>query len=136
MLLTARTASRVSTAPLQYLNQNVDASIAKSGKLIEVSFDSRYQDSAIVVVNAVVDSYREYNSNSWSERAKSVLGVLQQGQDEKQRQMSDIQARMLEIAKQVGHAPNIDADKDPAHVMVENLREAKMKASARNDRCT
>jgi succinoglycan biosynthesis transport protein ExoP len=114
--------------PLEYLKQYIDANLSKVGKAIDVTFDSRSQASAIAVVSAVVDSYREYNSNNWSDRAKSYLSLLEQGQDAKQRQMADIQARMLEIARKVGHAPNIDPGKDPAHMLVESLRDAKMKA--------
>ncbi len=115
--------------PLEYLKQNVDAGISKAGKAVEVKFDSRYPNDAVAIVAAVVDSYREYNSTNWTQRAKSFLNILQQGKEDKQGQMADLQRQMLDIARKVGHAPNIDPSKDPAHQLVESLRDAKMKAT-------
>ncbi len=125
----ARTRTLLAAAhPLDALKDRVDATVAKKGKAIEVSFDGRYPQDDERIVGAVVNAYRAYNADYWKTRAEAVLDPLQTGAQSRDAELAEKQQRMLEIARASGAPMEADPDKSPAHQAAVSWREAKTRA--------
>jgi len=123
----ARTLQGVSH-PMDAVQANLQAEPAKLGKVIDVSYESTSEADANLITSAVVEAYKEYESNSWKSRANVFLETLNQGSDQQKKEMAAIQQRMEEIALKNGSVPDIDPERSPQHMEVQSLRDEKRKA--------
>ena len=114
--------------PLDYVKSRIDADLAKKGQAIEVSFDSHYPDDANLIVDSVVDAYKEYEAQSWKSRANDVLDTLRNGSKGAEQDLLDKQMKLHEIETKTGFVPDIDPSKNPQHQEVLSLRDAREKA--------
>ena len=116
---------RGAARPIDVLRAGIDATVAKRGKVIEVTFPSRYPDDASRIVGAVVDAYRAYNANYWRDQSKTMLAALETGLTGQGTRIAELEARQQAIMEATGSALSADPDHSPAHLQVQSLREAK-----------
>ena len=114
--------------PLDALQAGVDATVAKKGKAIEVTFESRYPRDAEQIVGAVVEAYQTYNANYWAHTADTFLNVLKGGSSSEQEKVKEDMAQMDLIEKSTGQAMDANPENSQAHLAVVSLRDAKNKA--------
>ncbi len=125
----ARTRTLMASArPLEVMQSGVDATVAKKGKAIEVSFESRYPRDAEQIVGAVVEAYTKYNADYWNHLADSFRSGLETGSTTQQEKLREDMDRMRLIQQTSGSAMDADANNSPTHQAVLSLRDAKNKA--------
>jgi succinoglycan biosynthesis transport protein ExoP len=115
--------------PMEYVRARLNAEPSKKGRAIDVSFDSHYPDDARLIVNSVVDAYKDYESQAWKSRADEFLETLRSGSKGQEDQLVKTEQEQHDLASKYGFRPDMDPDKTPQHDTVLNLREAKDKAS-------
>ena len=114
--------------PLDALQAGIDATVAKKGKAIEVSFDSRYPRDAEQIVAAVVEAYRTYNANYWAHQADTFRSALQGGSTSQRARLTEDLDRLRIMQETNGSAMDANPENSPAHQAVVSLRDAKYKA--------
>jgi capsular exopolysaccharide synthesis family protein len=114
--------------PMDYVRTHLTADLAKKGQEIEVSFDSKFPDDANLIVNSVVQAYKDYESQSWKSRADEVLDTLKAGSKGAEQQLVDTELKMRDIEQKNGFVPDTDPSKNPQHQEVLSLIDAKDKA--------
>jgi capsular exopolysaccharide synthesis family protein len=107
---TLRTFKGVSR-PLTYLKRKLDADVDKKGELITVSFPSRYQDEANLIVDSVVAAYKRHVEQLQREKADQLLGVLRQERETAQAEMQKVNQQLLTL-KQTYNVLSFGDDKD------------------------
>jgi capsular exopolysaccharide synthesis family protein len=115
---------------MDYVKAVLQAKPSTEGKAIEVTFESTSRDDATLVVAAVIDAYKEYESNSWQEHAKKIISMFHSGSEEQRSEMQDKEQKLTELAKRIGFAPDMDPERSPQHEEVVSLREELRKAEA------
>lgn len=85
-----------------YIKNNLGVAIGKRDDIIAVSFDSPYPAEAAQLVNAVVDSYVQYQSTRKRSTASEVLGILQKEKLKRDQELSDKLKEMLEFTRENG----------------------------------
>jgi capsular exopolysaccharide synthesis family protein len=115
--------------PMEYVRARLVAEPSKKGRAIDVSFDSHDKDDANLIVDSVVDAYKDYESQAWKSRADEFLETLKSGSKGQEDELVRTEQRLHDLALANGFRPDMDPDKTPQHDAVLNLREAKDKAS-------
>jgi succinoglycan biosynthesis transport protein ExoP len=113
--------------PMDYVKAHLVAEPAKTGKAIEVSFDSTSLDDASLITDSVVQAYKEYESNAWKSHAEKILEVLKIGTSEQKTQRDAIQRQIDELIKTNGSVPDVDPDRSAQHLEVTSLLDEKRK---------
>jgi succinoglycan biosynthesis transport protein ExoP len=114
--------------PLEYVQSHLNAELAKKGQAIEVSFDSKYPEDANLIVDSVVNAYKEYESESWKSRADDVLDTLKKGSAGQEQELLEREKQMRKIEQDTGYVPDTDPSKNPLQKEVISLVDAKIKA--------
>ncbi len=115
--------------PMEYVRARLSADPSKVGRAIDVSFDSHYPDDANLIVDSVVDAYKDYESQAWKTRADEFINTLKIGSQEQEDELVRTQQKLHDLALLNGFRPDMDPEKTPQHDAVLSLREAKDKAS-------
>ena len=85
--------------PIPFLKNHLSVSVAKDDDTVHVSASANNPVDANRIVSAVVEAYRSYQSNQWSNNAKQVLSILDAGRDEHAREMAAKAKQLNELAK-------------------------------------
>ncbi len=87
---------------LGYLKRYLRVTIGEKDDIISVSFDSPYPPEAAAVVNAVMDSYVNYQSSQKRSTVTEVLKILQKEKVKRDQGLSDKFAEMLQFTRDNG----------------------------------
>ncbi|MBW8001332.1 MAG: polysaccharide biosynthesis tyrosine autokinase [Planctomycetes bacterium] len=101
-----------------YLKKQLDITVGKKDDIITVSFDSSYPTEAAQIVNAVVNSYIEFQSTSKRSSASEVLKILQNEKVHRDKELSANFARLLEFTRENGV---VSLGKSDAHIVFKRL---------------
>ena len=101
-----------------YLKKELDVTIGKKDDIITVSFDSPYPLDAAKIVNAVVDSYVEYQATTTRSTASEVLKILQKEKIQRDKELSNSFAQLLEFTRENGV---VSLEKSDAHIVFKRL---------------
>ncbi|MCD6388096.1 MAG: polysaccharide biosynthesis tyrosine autokinase [Desulfobulbaceae bacterium] len=75
--------------PLEFLKASLNVSVGKKDDIINVCFDSAYPETAVQLVNAVVDSYITFQSNQKKGSTSQVLRILQNEKVKREAELTD-----------------------------------------------
>ena len=114
--------------PMDAVKASLKAEPSKTGKAIEVSYESTSSDDACAITDAVVTAYEEYESNAWKLHADKILSVLKGGTEEEQRQRDETDKEIQDLIAKYKSVPTVDPEHSPQHEEVMSLREEKRKA--------
>jgi capsular exopolysaccharide synthesis family protein len=113
--------------PLDYVAAGIDAEPARVGRAIDVSFESHYPEDANLIVDSVVDAYRQYESQTWKNRADEFVSQLTKGNEKQEQELVHVQQRIHDMAMQYDFPLDGDPEKSPQHAEVMSLRDERQK---------
>ena len=88
--------------PLVWLRQELRVEVGKSDDLIRVQLDSPYPKDAAIIVQAVIDSYIEFQTGQRNSAATKLLDTYQKKKGEAEAHVADLDRTMRQIQKQAG----------------------------------
>ncbi|KKL28317.1 hypothetical protein LCGC14_2376360, partial [marine sediment metagenome] len=85
-----------------FLKLSVDVTVGKKDDIISVAFESPHAEEAAQIVNAVVDAYITYHSQTKSTTAAEVLKILQVEKTKREEKLDGQLKQMLDFRRQHG----------------------------------
>ncbi len=134
--------------PVGLLKRGLTATISKQGDLINVSMESTDPRDAAVIVNAVVQAYIEYQSNTHKSLAIEAVRIFQKEVDQHEAELKTTEDAMLKLRQQTpeltfvtkegtnlsfARLSELTQQRDQAESLEQNLREAAAIVSAGTD---
>jgi polysaccharide biosynthesis transport protein len=104
--------------PIGRLRAGISATVGQKDDLITISFESPYAPEAASVVNAVVDSYKEYQASRKKSTAAEVLRILTAEKRERDRELREQTKHMLEFKQK---NPNLSFTSEKGNIIIEQL---------------
>jgi capsular exopolysaccharide synthesis family protein len=104
--------------PVAFLKSAITAVPGKQGDLITVSMESTNPQDAATIVNAVVESFIDYQSKQHQSTAVEVLRILQKERDSNETELKQIQDAMFAYRKA---SPDIALDTDKGNINMQRL---------------
>lgn len=87
---------------LNALRRGLSVDVGKKDDIISVSFDSPYADDSPHIVNAVVEAYRQYQTQPKHQNTADVLTLYQEQIDGVQKQLDETTAKMRTMEGRYG----------------------------------
>ena len=88
--------------PLAWLHQELRVDVGKTDDLIRIQLDSPHPKDAAAIVQAVVDSYIEFQTGQKNLAASKLLDGFQKKKGEAEAHVADLDRTMRQIQKQAG----------------------------------
>jgi capsular exopolysaccharide synthesis family protein len=84
---------------MSLLKRYMSADVGKKDDIITVSFESKYPDEAVKIVDAAVDAYQKYCSSKKRETANEVLAILEKQKTKNQGELAAINTKIIELKR-------------------------------------
>ena len=104
--------------PVAYVKNTLDVTLGKKDDIITVSFDSPYPAEASQLVNAVVNSYVDYQRTHKRSTVSQVMNILGKEKVKREKELSDKFKELLEFTRQNGV---VSFDEKGGHIVFERL---------------
>jgi succinoglycan biosynthesis transport protein ExoP len=116
--------------PMDYLKSHLTAEPHKLGQIIDLTFEGPNADESQVILDAVVDAYKKFASDSWNQYARNVMDVLNAGAVDRANKIAAEQSQKVKLALALGFTPAADPTHNPDAMEVQVLNDALSKANA------
>jgi capsular exopolysaccharide synthesis family protein len=95
---------------MSYLKRNITADVGKKDDIITVSFDSKYPDEAVKIVDDAVSAYQKYCAGKKRETANEVMNILEKEKAKNETELADVNQKIIDL-KKAAHTFSFDNDK-------------------------
>lgn len=109
---------------LMYLKKLIDVDIGIRDDIITVSCESKYREEAAQIVNAVIESYVDYQTNQKKSSVLEMLKILEKEKVDRDKELADNFQELLDFTRQYGIVSLDKSGGDAPYQRFRNLAES------------
>ena len=95
---------------MAYLKRNLAADVGKKDDIITVSFEGKYPEEAVKIVDAAVDAYQKYCLGKKRETANEIMAILEKEKNKNEIELANANQKIIDLKKQA-HTFSFDNDR-------------------------
>ncbi|MHC4322789.1 MAG: GumC family protein [Planctomycetota bacterium] len=105
-------------SPVALLKSALNVRVGTKDDIISVSFKSPYPAEAAQIVNAVVDSYKQYHTSRKRSNSAEVLKILQNEKDKRDKELKEKLKTMMDFKRE---NDSLAFESDKGNIVIERL---------------